>query len=121
MPTLDVTRVLDNPRFKTSFQVSRKTQVVGTDGRATETGPPSTQSGVVLPAEGGKLVRTPEGETAMADIEIVTKFLLTEGGGATQADIVTWKGSDYTVVDTNDFSEYGVGFIQAFCMKKALN
>lgn len=121
MPTLDVTRVLDNPKFKTSFDVSRKTQVVGNDGRATETGSTSTQSGVVLPAEGGKLVRTPEGETVSADIEIVTKFILTEGTGTTQADIVTWNGDDYTVVDTNDFSEYGVGFIQAYGVKKALN
>jgi hypothetical protein len=126
MTTLDVTDVLGSPEFQTSFVVHRKNQSVNpANGRAAESyvsGFPSTERGVVYPASGSKMARSPEGESVVADIVVVSKFKLTEGvDGVLQADVVTWNGRDYTVMNTNDYSQYGQGFIEAICVKKTIN
>jgi len=121
MPLIDVSQLLHDPDFTTTFVVARGTQTVDSHGRASETRTTSTQTGVVYPASGNKLIRTPEGENIIGDITIVTQFQLTEGDGASnQADLVTWNGRTYTVVNTNDYSQYGNGFIEAVCIKKTL-
>ena len=122
MPLIDVSDVLDDPDFATTFTVARKTQSIDNFGRASESGTTTTQTGVVYPASGRNLVRSAEGEMITGDIVVVTKYRLTEGNGATtQADVIGWGGTTYTVINTNDFSEYGAGFIKATCLKLSLN
>lgn len=121
MPTIDVSDVLNDPEFRTTFQVRRGTQSINSHGRATLAETTTTQSGVVYPANGRQLFRNAEGEHVAGDIIVISKFRLTNGSGATQADIVTWAGSEWTVIGVNDFSEYGQGFIVATCNKRMLN
>jgi hypothetical protein len=42
---------------------------------------------------------------------------LTAGGpaGTTPADLVVWKGARYTVVNVDDYSHFGAGFVAATC------
>lgn len=121
MPTLDVSDVISSPEFVTSIQVRRSTQSVASTGMASET-VVSTQTiaGVVYPASGSRMVRTPEGEMITGDLSVVTRFQLTEGGGTQQADVVIWKGKEYTVMNTSDFSEFGAGFMLAICVRRSI-
>lgn len=126
MPTLDVADIISSPEFQTSFVVSRRIQTVnpatGLAAEVLETGFPQTQFGVVTPASGKRLVRNAEGENVVGDIQVVTKFRLSEGDGSSYSpDIVTWKSQQYWVAAVNDYSEFGAGFIVATCLKKALD
>lgn len=120
MPLLDVTDVLDDPDFKTTFVVKRTTQTVNNYGEAVETVVSSTQSGVVFPTSGKELFRKADAESVGGDIMVVTKFRLTTGGSGVAADIIVWGGNEWTVMRTKDFSEYGQGFIQADCFKRTM-
>lgn len=114
MPRLDVNDLLFDPDFATTFDVTRKTQLVGDDGRAafvTDVTPKVV--GVVYPASGKQLVRGSDGEMVQGDITIVTPFKLTNGKGDLDADVISWNGSRYTIKGTNDYSQFGRGFIIA--------
>lgn len=122
MPLLDVSEVIDDPDFADTVTITRKTATVDTRGRAnfvTSTYP--NVVAVVVAASKAELVRTPEGEMTAGDILVVTKFTLSSGEGAETADIVDWNGRAYTVVQTDDYSRFGVGFIAATCKQMQLN
>lgn len=120
MPNLDVSDVLDDPDFMTSFTVRRTTQTVNSYGETVETTTTSTQTGVVFPTSGKELLRNSDGENIGGDVMVVTKYLLTSGQDNVEADIVIWGGHEWTVMRTKDYSEYGQGFIQANCYKRTL-
>lgn len=117
MPSVDVTDILSDPDFATTFDVIRRTQTVNAKGRA-ENSETLNRSvvGVVVPASGSKMVRTPEGTMQIGDIKVITSFDLTDGTGENDCDVVVWKGNRYNVINTNDYSEYGRGFIEATAM-----
>lgn len=122
MPLLDVSEVLDDPDFADTVNVTRKTATVDTHGRANfVTSVYPNVVAVVVAASKAELVRTPEGEMTAGDIMVVTKFNLSSGDGAETADIVNWNGRNYTVVQTDDYSRYGVGFVSATCKQLQLN
>ena len=123
MPTLDVTDILSDPDFATTFDVIRTSEVIDANGRADHI-PVVTNAvvGVVLPS-GGNLIRQPDGSRHTGAIEIYTTFMLSDGSGSVDfapadgatvaADIVVWNGGQYTVVNSQDYSQFGAGYIQA--------
>lgn len=48
-----------------------------------------------------------------SSIRIVTRFRLIDAKAGRTADIVTWRGREYTVTNVNDFTNWGRGFIEA--------
>ena len=103
--------------------VTRGSQAIdATTGRASvvTTDYPYT-SGVVQTLTNLELWRLPEGERQEGQIAIWTRFDLTSGAGATDADIVTWRGRKYVVCQVDDWSEYGLGYIRARCKLLQLN
>jgi hypothetical protein len=120
MPTLDVTRVLANPRFADSITVTRTTTTVDPNtGRPIETKTSQDLSAVVTSDRGRNLQRNPDAALSEGSIIIHSTFTFTEGGqvGAVtyDADVVTWQGRDWTVVTVDDYSRYGAGFTCATC------
>lgn len=113
MPNLDVSDVLDDPDFVTSFTVKRTVVSVGSNGRssAIETVTPTT--GVITSDAGQNLSRTPDARNAVGRIMIHTKFFLYSGEDATDADVIVWRGREWTIIVVNDYSEYGLGFVSA--------
>jgi galactose-6-phosphate isomerase len=59
------------------------------------------------------LYRRDSGEMISEAITIYTRFPLTSGSGAYDADIIIWNGQRYTVTMVDDFSLWGSGFTVA--------
>lgn len=113
MPDLDVSDILDDPDFATSFTVKRNVATTGANGRATYTATETPTTGVVTSDAGQNLSRTADARNAVGRIMIHTKFFLYSGEDATEADIIVWRGREWTIIVVNDYSEYGLGFVSA--------
>jgi hypothetical protein len=118
MPLLDVSSVLDNPMFKEapkSLIRVRNMQTVGEDGRAVNNPCNTPFDGVVTSDTGDVLTRLAEGSYIKGSIVVHTSCELIDGLDGKDADIVIWKGRQYTVSSVNDYSTYGRGFVAATC------
>ncbi|KKL38615.1 bacteriophage protein [Burkholderia contaminans FFH2055] len=124
MAFLDVTDVLLDPDFMdTGLICNRMTQTVGTDGRATNAVTAIPIDAVVTSDRGDILHRNADGSRIIGSITLHTPFRLRDGGpdGRADADEVVWDGATYTVVNVNDYSHFGRGFICATCDLKPLS
>lgn len=122
MPTLDVTEVLSDPDFMTNALVRiRYTQTVGSDGIASNTTASDSFSGVVTQATGNQLVRADGGSYISGTILVHSTFPLSAGAAGQDADVIAWRGRNYTVKDVADWSDYGRGFTCATCEPIALS
>lgn len=115
MALLDVTEVLFDPDFADPLTCTRSIQDVDSRGLATATTKSIPFTGVVTQGDGDIMRRLPDGEMVSGSITVHTVFRLSAGGVDENADIVTWRGRNYTVKMTSDYSNYGAGFIAANC------
>lgn len=115
MPLLDVSEILSDPDFMTAMVCERNLQTVGTNGLATETTRNYKFTGVVTSDSGSILDRIDSGQRIKGSIVIHTRFVLTAGSGSEGSDVVQWNGRRYTVQNVNDYSQYGRGFVAAYC------
>jgi hypothetical protein len=113
-PALDVTSVLLDPYFVTKgLTCVRNSQVIDDNGIATNTPTTFTFNGVVTNDTGDLLVRLAEGSRVQASITIHTRFKLQDGKSGLDADLITYKGNNYTITNVADWSDYGRGFVCA--------
>ena len=120
MPLLDVSDVLADPDFATVFDVLRNATATS-QGKTVLT--PTTFSniiGVVTPATSNELQRMPDTERMAGSITIRTVFRLTSGDAENTADIITWRGRQYTVESLQDWSEFGAGYVEALASALSL-
>ncbi|TJZ75583.1 hypothetical protein [Chitiniphilus eburneus] len=116
MADLDVTEILFDPDFMdTGLVCQRATQVVGDDGMAVNTTSSTPFAGVVTSDAGDVLERIASGERVKGSITIHTVFPLSDGDAGQTADVVTWRGRNYTVTNVNDYLHFGAGFVCATC------
>ena len=125
MPLLDVSDLLTDPDFvQYGLTCKRNVQTVGEDGIAEDIPTLFNFTGVVTSAAGDALNRLAEGSRVASTITICTRFHLRAGNQVNDADVVTIPGRccnsplpaiQYTVTQVNDYTRYGVGFIEATC------
>lgn len=117
MPFLDVSDVLDDPDFVTTFDVMKATQSISSNGVATDTSEPIDTGvyGVVEAAASLTLQRLAEGSRQGGAIHIYTRYRLSDGRGNEEAHVVLWNGAHYTVVSVDDWSQFGAGYVRATC------
>lgn len=121
MATLDVSRVINDPRFfDRGLVCNRNTQTINDKGRAVNTPASTPFSAIVTANDGLKLDRMPDGSIVSGAINVVTRFRLTQGIRASDADEITWRGNKYTVMTVKDYSHFGRGFVKAVCTLKSL-
>ncbi|WP_186124219.1 hypothetical protein [Burkholderia gladioli] len=123
MALLDVTDVLLDPDFMdTGLICNRMTQTVDQGGRATNTITPIPFAAVVTSDSGDILHRNADGSRIIGSITLHTPFRLRDGGPdqTADADEIVWSDAPYTVVNVNDYSHYGHGFVCAKCDLKPL-
>ncbi|WP_407059402.1 hypothetical protein ACKZDW_02465 (plasmid) [Ralstonia syzygii subsp. celebesensis] len=122
MPMLDVSDVLLDPDFMaTGLVCNRMTQTVDSYGRATNTPAATPFSAVVTSDKGDLLHRNTDGSRIIGSITLHTIFRLSDGAVGQDADEVVWQGRTYTVVNVNDYSHFGRGFVCATCDLKPLS
>lgn len=124
MPGLDVSDILYDPDFMTTFSVVRSAVTVDATGRAVAGSTTvSNVYGVVQPASTSALNRLPEAMRQSGAITIYTTYRLTTGSGpaadgtgasaSDDADVVLWGGSQWTVLNTDDWTQFGAGYMRA--------
>ncbi|KVN30893.1 hypothetical protein WJ63_07945 [Burkholderia pyrrocinia] len=124
MAFLDVTDVLLDPDFMdTGLVCNRMTQSVDMHGRAQNTQTATPIAAVVTSDRGDILHRNADGSRIVGSITLHTPFRLRDGGpdGSADADEIVWEGITYTVVNVNDYSHFGRGFVCATCDIKPLS
>lgn len=116
---LDVSEVLLDPTLVDSFDVIRRLETVGTNGRSSFT--PTTIKGVigvVTMASPNDLMRFDDRDQMGRTLSVITKFRLqgvaTAGGANYKPDVVVWRGDNYQVKEIEPYPQYGAGFVQAF-------
>jgi galactose-6-phosphate isomerase len=119
-PQLDVNIVLSSPMFMDTFIVVRRVSGVNAQGRmeVTETQIPTT--GVVQPS-GANTQERPKGyATGRKSCLVITQFRLRAQSDSYAPDLVLWRGDDYLVETIEDYTNYGRGFVQAYCTSQDL-
>lgn len=121
MPELDVTDLLSDPDVAgDGFQVVRRQETVGTNGRPVLTAWLMEAEGAVYPTGPNSLVREEATSAQLNSITVVTAFPLRgvaqdEAGNTFQPDLVLWEDSYYIVSTLNSYMRYGRGFVEAEC------
>ncbi|MBR8434886.1 hypothetical protein KDW37_29415 [Burkholderia cenocepacia] len=122
MAFLDVTEVLLDPDFMdTGLVCNRMTQITDGKGRGHNTPTTATFAAVVTSDKGDILHRNADGSRIIGSITLHTMFRLMDGSAGHDADEVVWAGRTYTVVNVNDYSHFGRGFVCATCDLKPLS
>lgn len=115
MATLNVNKVLRNPRFRSSVTVWRRTSEIDDYGRTQTTETSETLSAVVQPAVERDLERLPEGDRIAGTLKIYTETPLNVRTSSRLPDEVEWLGVRH-VVKSCDAWMYGLGFYVALAV-----
>ena len=116
MADQDVSDVLTDPDFTSSFDLVRYTEVAVGKGRSVDSeGHFPGLIGVVLSATARDVIRVPDlTRTAGSIVIYITGFVIEE------QDVVTWNGADYVVLQVDDMTNFGAGFVRASCKKQSI-
>lgn len=121
MPLLDIAELLTDPDLAAvAFSVTRRQQVMGSNGVASvvTTDIPNL-FGAVYPTGDQSLTRDEAYETQASSIHVVTTFKLRlaaekiDDSTSWLPDLVLWKGNHYLMKASDDFTQYGAGFVSA--------
>lgn len=121
MALLDVTELLLDPDCVSTFDLERRTEYVGSNGRATiafERFPDLV--GSIQPISGKTLELFPDLARASDQIEIYTMSRLLVATYRTAGDMIVWQSRRYTVLAVRDFTNYGAGFVVAIAALRDL-
>jgi galactose-6-phosphate isomerase len=121
MAELDVSELMTDPDFVSSFTVIRAGQTIDEHGRAQVAAQaPKKILGAVFPISARTMNMMPDYVNVNGSIEIYTKFRLEGPSTTTQADTVIWQGNTYLVANVQSYSHFGAGHIRAVCQLKDL-
>lgn len=109
---IDVSDLVVDPDFATTFSVSRSTQTVNASGLTVVSTTTLTGVGVVV-AEGNPLVLEAEYTHAQDSITIYTQMQLLDPTTGYAADKISWNGNTYLVRQVSNYSQFG--YYQANC------
>ena len=115
MPLLDVTEILTDPLFAEKVTVERRAITMGDNGRQVFTTTTFNPIAVVTSAATQDLERTAVGEWRGHQISVITKFRLRGPSPGFQPDVVVWNGDPHVVIQIDDYTHYGPGFVEAIC------
>lgn len=119
MPMLNVMPAVTNLLMQDRADVYQRCEVVNGFGESTTSrevhkGIPC----VIWPGGQNKLDRRPEAQSTEKVIEMVSRFAFNMASDGKQADVIAWRGDEYTVTSVVDYSQYGAGFTQAMAAKR---
>ena len=102
------------------FQVERRQQIVGQNGRVTTTTTWLVLQGIVTPGGGNAVTREDALQIQGKTISVVTRLPLygvVQDGvpQVYQPDRIHWRGDVFQVVDLTDAMGYGPGYTSATC------
>lgn len=112
MPSLDLSDALLEPTFQDFFTVKRRAETVSSQGFSVKIPTSFRANGVVTITSGNDLDRGPDEQHQGKSIHIVTRAQLTGVAPGFQPDIIFWHGDNFVVQKVEDYSGYGLGWLQ---------
>jgi hypothetical protein len=118
MPNIDITELLEDEDFATTFAVVRKSTEVGQNGRnvTTETRYDDVV-GVIAPVTSKTLRDNPDLRQQPGVIECWTRFLLQGAAEGASPDAIEWEGDRYNVQQLTDWGQWGSGWRHAVAIR----
>lgn len=113
MPNLDVSDVLLDPDFSQAIIVQRNRIRVSDQGLGVSDSVQVQIVATVVPASSLDLNRLADADLLKGKIRIFTQFPLSTGDDTITADIVFWNDRQYTISTVDDYTNFGVGFVDA--------
>ncbi len=113
MANLDVSDILLDPDFSQAVIIQRAAQTVTDQGLTATSADRAQITAVIVPAGSLDLSRGADAEMLKGKIHVYTQFPLTAGDETVGADVVFWQGRRYTVSAVDDYTQFGVGFVDA--------
>ena len=115
MPSLDVNMVLLDPDLADTFDVRRSQEAVGANGRMSVVSESFPDQVGVVKWDAGRTERGPDGALTPSLLMVITPFSLRGASFGYQPDVVIWRGSEYTVMKSKPYRQFGEGFTIAEC------
>lgn len=113
---IDLAEVMYGSESYQPFNVTRRAEAVGNNGRNTLTTTPfNNVYGDVWPEQPREIDRRPDGSLPQKIISVVTQFALHDNTHGFQADLIQWGGDTYVVDRIEDWSHVAPQFIKATC------
>ena len=111
MPRLDVAFMTKDPMLADCFDVLRREDVVGVNGRTTPTVVKTFQRvrGVVTQQDPADLTRRDDGQMVPRLIQVCTTFAVRGVVTGLQPDLISWNGTQYLVKQVYPYSRFGHG------------
>lgn len=103
---------LFDPDIISPFNIVRRVETVGVNGRVSYSPTNIPGSGVVTSASQNSLMRREDYQVGMRGISIVCPMQLLTNTTGKNADIVQWLGSDYIVEHCDLYPHFGTGWYQ---------
>lgn len=115
MPDLDVSFMTVDSMLSDTFDVIRRTDPVGTNGRTVPVNQQtfSGLTGVVTQQDPADLMRSEDGQMVPRRIFVAAPFAFRNASTGFQPDQIVWQGTTYTVVQAYPYSRFGAGFHEA--------
>ena len=117
MPSLDLSDAFNESTFLDAIVVLRRQEIVSSKGRSTVSTSQIPTYANVDAASPDQLERLADAQFQGKTLSIVTKFRLRgvseQGSSGYQPDVIQYNGDSYIVQLIDDYSRYGVGWIQA--------
>lgn len=111
---LDVSEVLSDPMICSTFDVIRRSEVIGQNGRVNvDAVTHGDILGVITAAGSNDLERLDDNQRTGRNISVVTSFRLRATAPGYQPDLIGWQGDFYVVKMLDPYTQYGAGFVQA--------
>jgi hypothetical protein len=119
-PTLDVVDVLYSAEFMDTFTVVRRDSGVTPQGRSETVETQYATTGVVQPSGANTQERPKDYAAGRKSCFVATQFRLRAQSEGFFPDLVLWRGDDYLVETVEDYTNFGRGFVQAYCTSQDL-
>lgn len=114
---LDVSFVLTDPLISDTFDVYRRAETVGSNGRSSVGEVPYPGIvGVVTPQDPSSITRSESSAIVEHAIEINAAFVFREASQGVQPDRIVWRGREYYVDKLYPFSHIGRGHQRVLCV-----
>lgn len=120
MAYLDLTDLTLDPEFSEQITINRRNEQVNSGGISTLATKQFTATGVVYPTGANSMVRQDAYTRGQKSIKVITKFRIQGPSIGYQPDVIVYRGDMFVVKTTDDFTQYGAGFIVAECVSMDL-